>query len=211
MRLFNTSKHEQTAGLRSALTACVICLTVIGLSACGGAASTRRTTSTHSTPSALPNGGATSTAVATWADEAQQLCLAKHAALLALGYVHITYGGIERVGLPAVERLLDHYLVRLLGVLELYAQRQRRLNPPVSDVALLASARALDSESLSATRHLESAIAGASTAEQFAENFHAWIATLQSLGRRGDALALALHIPQCRPLQIGPSPEGQAG
>jgi hypothetical protein len=65
MRLFNKSKHEQRA-VRSALTAFVICLTAIGLSACGGAASTRRTTATHSAAATPPSGGATTKAVGTW-------------------------------------------------------------------------------------------------------------------------------------------------
>jgi hypothetical protein len=211
MRSLNTGKHEEGTGLRSVCTAWVICLTVICVSACGGTASAPRTTASHSAPSTPRRGGTTSNPAATWADETQQLCIAKHATILALGYVHITYGGIERVGLPAAKRVLDHYLVRLLGVLERYEQQQRRLTPPASDVALVASAHGVDSESISATRHLESAMGDATTAEQFHRDFQAWITTLQSLDTRGDALARALHVPQCRPLQVEPSPEAQAG
>jgi hypothetical protein len=116
MRSFNTGRRKRRAGLRTALMASAIGLAVLGLSACGGSGSTLRTASTHSAPA---SGGATAEPVTTWADQAQQLCSAKHAAIQALGYVHITYGGIERVGLPAAARVLDRYLARLVGVLDL--------------------------------------------------------------------------------------------
>jgi hypothetical protein len=75
----------------------------------------------------------------------------------------------------------------------------------------VASAHRLDSESIAATQHLESVVGTASTAQQFHSDFQAWMTTLQGLGKQGDALAVALHVPECRPLQIGPSPQAQAG
>jgi hypothetical protein len=76
----------------------------LGGTGCGG--STSATDTKTSAPAAA-------SARAAWAARTQELCREKRAAIAGLGYVHITYAGIARVGLPAVKRALDRYLGQL--------------------------------------------------------------------------------------------------
>jgi hypothetical protein len=152
----------------------------------GGGTSTSRTTTSTSAD-----------ARAVWAQQTQQLCREKRAAITGLGDIHITYGGIAREGLPAVKRLLDRYLVRLLAVLHDFSLRQRQLTTPASVSATVALAEDIDRHSRAATRRLRVELARTATAAQFSAVFRNWIATEQRLAVRGDALAQQLNLPSC--------------
>jgi hypothetical protein len=160
------------------------------LCACGGSKSATHSASATST--------AARAAPTAWAYQTQQLCQQKRVAIARLGYVHITYGGIARVGLPAVKRSLDSYLSRLLAVLRDFHQRQQQIPTPQSAVPAIRQAYALDSRSQTATTQLRAAVANARTPQQLSSAFNAWTATLQRLSRRGDELARQLNLPGCR-------------
>lgn len=184
--------------------ACVACAALLlGLAACGGSASTARTTSTRSDPSASTprttsarNAAASDRAV--WASQTQRLCREKRAAIARLGNIHITYAGIRRVGLPAVKRILDGYLARLLVVLHYFSERQQQLIAPADARAAMAQAAAVDRRSQEATGRLRADIAIAGTPAAFAAAFRVWIATTARLAARGDTLARQLDLPACR-------------
>jgi hypothetical protein len=137
-------------------------------------------------------------ALAAWASGTQQLCREKRAAIASLGYVHITYGGIARVGLPAVKRSLDGYLARLLDVLRTFSRRQRQLVTPPSLRPTMAMADEVDRQSQSATTQLRHEVASADTAGRLSDAFRAWIVTSRRLAATGDELARQLNLPGCR-------------
>jgi hypothetical protein len=136
--------------------------------------------------------------VATWASQTQQLCRRKRAAIAGLGVVHITNGGIKRVGLPGVKRLLDRYLGRLLVVLREFTRRQQRIATPPSVASAMAIATDVNRESEAATSRLRSDIARAATVTEFSQAFQTWLATTQQLALRGDSLARQLNLPACQ-------------
>jgi hypothetical protein len=114
-----------------------------------------------------------------------------------LGSVHITYGGIARLGLPAVRRLLERYLDRLLGVLRHFAARQRALTTPPSRIQIMTKVRALDDQLQAATVHLREAVTQVRSAAGLSSVFRAWLVSLQHVGARGEALARELKLPTC--------------
>jgi hypothetical protein len=136
-------------------------------------------------------------ALAAWASGTQHLCREKKAAIASLGYVDITYGGIARVGLPAVKHILDGYLARLLGVLRSFTTRQQQLVTPPSLRVTMAAANQIDQQAQSATTRLRDGVARAKTAGEFSDAFHAWVATLQRLVARDDKLAQQMNLPAC--------------
>ena len=169
---------------------------LLGVAGCGGSAS-----SASGSASSTLTTSTTSSAVsdrAVWASRTQQLCLEKRAAIIRLGNIHITYGGIRRVGLPAVKRILDRYLARLLAVLHDFSARQQQLAAPAEVRAAIAQAAAVDRQSQQATTRLRADIARAGTPAAFAAAFRAWIATTTRLAERGDAIARQLDLPNCR-------------
>jgi hypothetical protein len=140
----------------------------------------------------------TSASVPAWAAEAQKLCIAKRAAIARIGYVHITYAGIARVGLPAVKRSLDRYLTSLLAVLSEFDQRQQRIVAPQSLRGVMRQAAAIDAQSQDATRRVRTVVASSKTAAELSAGFNDWLATLQRLAARGDAVAQQLGLSACR-------------
>src|SRR5689334_17912426 len=89
--------------------------------------------------------------LAAWRASTQQLCTEKRSAIAGLGNVDITYGGIARLGLPAVKRLLDGYLGRVIGVVDTFDRRGRALATPPSVKPTIALAFELDRETTAAT------------------------------------------------------------
>lgn len=167
-----------------ALGALATC-TALLIGGCGGSSSSTRTT------------GASSAGVA-WAAQTQALCREKRAAIAHLGSAHITYAGIARVGLPAVKRTLDAYLGRVLGVLRAFSSRQRQLTTPAADVSAMGTAAEIDAESQAATARLKAEIAGVGNARALSAAFRSWLASLQQLTARGNAVARQLNLPACR-------------
>lgn len=166
--------------------------TALTVSGCGGSGSATRATSTSSASS-------------TWAAQTQALCTEKREAIAQLGSVHITYARIARLGLPAVKRLLDAYLGRLLGVPQTFSARQRRLTTPAAFVAAMGTANAIDAESRAATARLKEEVAGVANGVQLAGAFRSWLTSLQQLAARGDAVARRLDLPACRSGSGGPA------
>jgi hypothetical protein len=166
------------------LALCLLCAgLILAVTACGGSASR-----TH--PSAAD-------ARAVWATQTSGLCRRKRAAIARLGSVNITYAGIARVGLPAVKRLLDAYLGRLLGQLEYYSGSQRALSTPPSVSHAAAAAAELGDQARAATERLRGAVAGAPSGAALSADFRAWIALLQRITARGDTLAGKLGLSDC--------------
>lgn len=166
------------------------------LAACGGTTSSRSASSARTPVRSASNPGGQSTS--RWAVRTGQLCQQKRAAIAALGEVHITYAGIARVGLPAVKAKLESYLGRLLGVLEKFAARQREVPLPDSLATPAAAAAELDRESQATTAKLRRQVAAAANAAELSQAFRQWLTSLQRLSARGDAIARALKLPQCR-------------
>jgi hypothetical protein len=136
-------------------------------------------------------------ALAAWVSGTQHLCREKKAAIARLGYVDITYGGIARVGLPAVKRILDRYLARLLGVLRSFTWRQQQLVTPPSLRVTMPVANQIDQQSQAATIRLRDDVARAKTAREFSDAFRAWIATLQRLVVRDNKLTQQMNLSAC--------------
>ena len=177
--------------------ACAGSLLVI--SGCGGGAhSASATSSATSTTTSAASAGAPSADVAAWASQTQRLCVGKRAAIARLGSVNITYAGIARFGLPAVKRLLDGYLTRLLAVLGDFANRQQQIPTPPSLKVAMSQAAAIDAESQNVTRRVRAAVASSRTAAELSAGFNAWLATLKRLDVRGGAIAKQLGLAACR-------------
>jgi hypothetical protein len=180
-------------GASRRLLVCVVCLGLLGMA--GGCGSGRNRTRNHSHNTSTignhPSG------LAGWEAKTQELCREKQAAIAGLGSVHITYGGIARLGIPAVKRLLTRYLDRLLAVLHQFAARQGQLSTPPSRVAITNRVRSLDGEVQAATVHLRMELAGVTSATGLSAAFRTWLAALQRLGARGEALAQQLKLPAC--------------
>lgn len=186
---------SQITGVSPMRRAVIICVALaLALAGCGGSKST---TSTSTTTSATAT-SSSANARAAWAEQTEQLCREKRAAIANLGSIHITYGGIARDGLPAVTRLLDRYLARLLTVLREFTQRQRQLATPPSVAATMAQADEVNRRAEAATVRLRRDIARAATAAQFSAAFNVWITTEQRLATRGDLLAQQLDLSGCR-------------
>jgi hypothetical protein len=168
----------------------VLVLAVV-LAGCGGSSSsgpTSRTTSASTQQSQT----------AAWRSSVTQLCLRKRAAIGQLGSIHITYGGIARVGLPAVKRSLERYLERLQAVLREFAARRRALTTPPSLTSTVRQVDLLDAQSRATTSRLQTAVAGAGSAAELSAAFRTWLATLQRLSERGNTLARQLDLgPEC--------------
>jgi hypothetical protein len=160
----------------------------LGLLGCGASTSTRNAAATSR---------ASASARAAWTAQAQRLCVEKVAAIQRLGDVHITYGGIARLGLPAVKGLLERYLARLQAVVREFHDRQLRLATPLPLAATIARAAALDLQSQAATTRLQTAAAHATTAAELAAAFQSWLTTLAQLAPSGNALAREAHLPLC--------------
>ena len=157
--------------------------------------------------SSLGCGGTSSTSVTdgnAWATKTQQLCREKRAAIVRLGYIHITYAGIARVGLPSVKRSLESYLGRLLAVLRDFSQRQQQFATPPSLVPTMKQATEVDAESQQATSRLRQEVANTKTAAGLSAAFQRWTASLQRLAARGDALARQLNLPDCKSNSASP-------
>jgi hypothetical protein len=161
---------------------------VVGASNCGGSGSAHHTASGTSSASAQH---------AAWAAKTQQLCREKQTAIAQLGYVHITYGGITRLGLPAVKRLLDRYLARLLAVQREFYTRQGQVPTPAAVAAPVAIARRASRASQTATEIAIRRVAAAKTAKQLAGAFRLWLVTLAHLGAQQQSLAPQLDLPAC--------------
>jgi hypothetical protein len=63
---------------------------------------------------------------------------------------------------------------------------------------MMSQAVAIDVQSLNATRRVRAAVASSKTAAELSAGFNVWLATLQRLSVRGDALAEQLGLPACR-------------
>lgn len=181
-------------GTSRRLLGCVVCVGVLGMvGGCGGSSASGIRNHSNDTSSI----GNNPSRVAAWDAKTQELCREKQAAIANLGSVHITYGGIARLGLPAVKRLLTRYLDRLLAVLRHFAARQGQLSTPPSRVAITNRVRSLDGEVQAATIHLRTELAGVTSATGLSAAFRTWLAALQRLGARGEALAQQLKLPAC--------------
>jgi hypothetical protein len=194
-----------------AITASIL-LGVLGLAGCGGSSSSPSTTSNPASTSTGTSATASKTSrtttaqkpkhaapsLAAWSYETQQLCREKRAAVAGLGNVHITYAGIQRVGLPGVKRLLDHYLNRLIGVLDDFSRRQRRIATPASVASVMAAANQVNRQSVAATTQLKLDIAQAGTVSELSQAFQNWLSTTAQLAARGDAAARRLNLPACQ-------------
>jgi hypothetical protein len=177
-------------GNRRRLILCIACAVVVfGQPGCGGSTATK---------SAAPTSAAPTSASAAWASRTEQLCREKRAAITRLGYVHITYAGIARVGLPTVKQKLDLYLARLLGVLHDFAGRQRQLAPPPLLRSTMAVASDLDGQAQAGVSRLRRDAASAKSAIELSTAFRVWITNSQGLAARGDVLARELNLPDCR-------------
>jgi hypothetical protein len=160
---------------------------LLGMAGCGGSGSSSQTSSTTSR----------SADRAAWAAKTQQLCREKRVAIAQLGYVHITYGGIARLGVAAVKHLLDRYLTRLLAVQRYYYQRQGQLPTPAAVAAPMAIARAASLDSQGATQTAIRQVAAAKTVLGLTGAFRRWALTLERLGARQQTLAHQLDVPGC--------------
>jgi hypothetical protein len=118
----------------------------------------------------------------------------KRAAVAQLGSIHITHGGIARVGLPAVKQSLERYLGRLEAVLREFAARRRALTTPPSLVATVHEVDQIDDQSQAATSQLKAAVARVGSAAELSVAFRTWLATLQRLAVRSNALAQQLNV-----------------
>lgn len=185
-------RRGRSASTSVRVAAAVIAGIALMLAGCGGGKS-------GSTGTRAASGARTAavTSPTVWAQRTQALCQQKRAAVAALGYVHITYGGIARVGLPAVKRSLDAYLGRLLSVLREFSARQRLIPAPASVAGLMNEARALDESSQAVTADLRRALGGVRSASALSAAFRAWGARTAELAARGDALARHLHLRGC--------------
>jgi hypothetical protein len=144
--------------------------------------------------------------MAAWRAKTETLCREKVASITGLGYVHITYAGIARVGLPAVKRAFERYLDRLLAVLREFSRRQQQLVTPAPAAAAMRTAAVIDRQSQAATIRLRSAVSQARSATDFTAAVKVWLTTLRGLGSRGDALARRLRLPGCVSASGRPSP-----
>ncbi len=158
---------------------------------CGSSSSSTSSTRTAS-QAAQPS------QTAAWASSVKQLCVQKRAAIARLGSVHITYAGIAKVGLPAVEQSLAAYLGRLQAVLREFQQRRRALTTPPSLVSTVRVVDQIDAQSQTATTRLTTAVAHVGSAAELSSAFRAWLAALQGLAARSNALAQQLKlVPEC--------------
>jgi hypothetical protein len=186
---------------------------MLGLAGCGGSSSPSTPTAANpSTTSASASATASKTrttpsarkrkhtapSVATWAFQTQQLCREKRAAIAGLGGVHITNGGIQRLGLPGVKRLLNRYLNRLVAVLNDFSRRQQRIATPASVASAMATANQVNRQSVAATTQLQIDLAQAGTVSELSQAFQTWLSTTAQLAVRGDAVARQLNLPACQ-------------
>ncbi len=169
-------------GASPRLLACIAVVGLLGLAGCDGNA-----TPTGQHPSGL----------AVWNAKTEALCREKQEAIADLGSVHITYGGIARLGLPAVKGLLTRYLDRLVAVLRHFAARRQQLTTPASRVSVMTKVTELDGEVQAATVHLRTELAGVTSAPALSGAFRIWLTALQRLGARGETLAQQLKLPAC--------------
>lgn len=149
-------------------------------------------------PTATRSASSPSSDVGAWSAKTQALCREKRTAIAGLGYVHITYGGIARAGLPAVKRSLVSYLDRLLAVLREFARRQHQLVTPPALVSTMSAATQISNQSQAATLRLRGELAKVASTSQLSAAFRTWLAALQRLSARGNAVAERLHLPDCR-------------
>lgn len=184
-------------GASRRLLVSLVCVGLLGLAGgCGGSGSNGTSTIGNQ-----PN------RVSVWDAQTQALCREKQAAIANLGSVHITYGGIARLGLPAVKQLLARYLRRLLAVLRHFSARQQQLATPPSRLAIMAKVRGLDAELQAATVHLRTELASVTSATGLSAAFRTWLSALQRLGARGEVLARQLKLPACEsPGSVAGSP-----
>jgi hypothetical protein len=193
---------------RSLIGALACAGSLLVASGCGGSANSSSVasskpvhpviTSATGTAGATTTTSASSAGIAAWAAQTQKLCIAKRAAIARLGDVHITYAGIARVGLPAVKRSLDRYLGKLLAVLSGFERRQQLIATPPSLRPVMSQAAAIDAQSQNATRRVRADVASSNTAAELSAGFNSWLATLQRLSARGDAVARQLGLSACR-------------
>jgi hypothetical protein len=111
--------------------------------------------------------------------------------------VHITYGGIASVGLPAVKRLLRQYVGRLQAILRSFYRRGQQIPVQSSLRATMQQANANSLQSQSVTSRLQRELLRAQTAAQLSSAFNAWIAALRPLAVQGDAMARKLGLTSC--------------
>jgi hypothetical protein len=175
------------------LAACAVLFALVA--GCGGSGKPDAVSSSSAAPSSL----------AVWDRATQNLCREKEAAIAHLGGVHITYGGIARFGLPAVKRLLDGYLGRLLAILRRFEERQRALGAPPSVASITTRIRAIDIQLQAATVRLRTEVAHVTSAAGLSAVFRAWGSTLQRLDVRAEALAQQLKLPACESKASGTS------
>lgn len=177
-----------TAPARRMFVVALVCAPLLAMTAgCGANGRSAASVASSAGPSNM----------SVWRAATEALCRQKQTAIASLGAIHITYGGIARLGLPAVKRLLERYLTRLLAILQKFASRQRALPTPPALVSTIRAVRALDDQLQAATVRLRAALAGVSTAAGLSAVFRTWLVTLQHLSVRGEALARRLDVPAC--------------
>jgi hypothetical protein len=144
------------------------------------------------------------TAAELWRNRTQQICTDGESAIRALGYVHITYGGIAQLGLPAVKHKLDVYVGRLLAIMQTVTQQERELVPPGRLSGAATAERAIAAEEGDATRTLRREVRAARNASELSAAFNRWLAHDAQLVAKGNAFAKRYGLPEC----VAASPTG---
>lgn len=173
----------RTAWKRLVTAACALALTSVP-PGCGGSSSTTSTT-------------APVNSAELWRNRTQQICADGESAIKALGFVHITYGGIAQLGVPAVKHKLDVYVDRLLAILQTVAQQQRELHPPAQLSAAATAEREIEGQEGDATRTLRRALDAAQSPLELSAAFNRWLERDQQLIDRGNTLARQYDLPEC--------------
>jgi hypothetical protein len=166
-----------------AVAACALALAAVALG-CGGSSSKTGTTATVNT-------------AALWRNRTQQICTDGASAVRALGYVHITYGGIAQVGLPAVKHKLDVYVGRLLAILQTATQQERELHPPAQLSVAAGAERTIEAEEGDATGTLRRDVDAANSAAELSAAFNRWLERDAKLVQKGNAFARQYGLPEC--------------
>jgi hypothetical protein len=172
-----------TATKRLVTAACALALTSAPLG-CGGSSSTTSVT-------------APVNSAELWRNRTQQICADGQSAIKALGYVHITDGGIAQLGLPAVKHKLAEYVDRLLAILQTVAQQQRELHPPAQLSAAATAEREIEGQEGDSTLTLRRELASAQSAFELSAAFNRWLDRDEQLIDRGNTLARQYGLPEC--------------
>jgi hypothetical protein len=176
--------------------AAVACVLVLSFAVLGcGSSSTSSSSSTSASTSASTS--SVSDATAQWRAKVQQQCRENEAAVERLGYIHITYGGIVRIGLPAVKQKLDVYLGRLLAVMRAEGQRGDQLTPPPQFHSFAVTAHRLNAQEQSITESLRTSVDKSQTARELSAAFTTWLRANEPLEARSEVLARDANVLAC--------------